>query len=167
MASPELRIVVQALDRTIELVIKKLVLDIVANLQAQPQQGGTPVDTGWARANWIPKIGSPRTSPAGSPENLPSDSATGVAEVVLGYKVIRGPVFISNNVPYIVRLNEGHSGQAPRGFVQNAIAKAVGSLLWLATARPWRIWIATLCSASYATAASTAPCSEPLAPRRP
>jgi formaldehyde-activating enzyme involved in methanogenesis len=32
---------------------------------------------------------------------------------------------VSNNVPYINRLNEGHSAQAPAGFVQQAVAKAV------------------------------------------
>ena len=34
-------------------------------------------------------------------------------------------MFVSNNVKYITRLNDGYSRQAPAGFVQSAIRKAV------------------------------------------
>ena len=51
--------------------------------------------------------------------------AVGRAQV-LGYNDLdRGNAFITNNVPYIVRLNDGSSKQQPRGFVQRAIRKAV------------------------------------------
>jgi hypothetical protein len=30
-------------------------------------------------------------------------------------------VYISNNLPYIDRLNKGHSKQAPAGFIESAI----------------------------------------------
>ncbi len=33
-------------------------------------------------------------------------------------------IFISNNVPYIGRLNNGHSAQAPSGFVEMAVRRA-------------------------------------------
>jgi hypothetical protein len=36
-----------------------------------------------------------------------------------------GEVHVSNAVPYVQSLNDGHSQQAPAGFVQAAIAKAV------------------------------------------
>ncbi len=32
-------------------------------------------------------------------------------------------IFISNNLPYASKLNDGHSGQAPANFVQRAIKK--------------------------------------------
>lgn len=130
MASRRIRVVVQSLEGFVERLIKKLVLDIVANLQRAPSEGGTPVDTGWARANWVPNIGSPAKGTAGSREQaeagiLTGASAAGVATVVTSYRLSRGPVHITNNVPYILTLNEGSSKQAPRGFVQQAVRKAV------------------------------------------
>jgi hypothetical protein len=130
MVSRQIRVVVQSLEGFVTQLIKKLVLDIVANLQAAPTEGGTPVDTGWARANWIPNIGSPLETPAGSREaaeqgQLPGASAAGVARVAATYTRAQGAVHITNNVPYILPLNEGSSKQAPRGFVQRSIVKAV------------------------------------------
>jgi hypothetical protein len=120
-----LRVVVNSLELFIEGIIKKLTLDIVANLDRAPTEGGTPVDTGWARANWIPQIGTPVTQPAGSRTNVSdSEKEAGKAAVVAKYK-LPATVYISNNVPYILKLNEGHSKQAPPGFIQANIAKAV------------------------------------------
>lgn len=127
----QIRVVVSSLEAFLDRIMKKLTLDIVANLVSAPDTGyGTPVDTGWARANWVPQIGSPRTTTVGTREQAEAGSVSlagqqgGLATVATTYKF--GPrIFISNNVPYIVHLNEGSSRQAPRGFVQNAIAKAV------------------------------------------
>ena len=126
----QIRVIINALDGVSERVVKKLVLDSVANLVRSGPDGGTPVDTGWARANWIAQIGSPVTEAAGSPENVGEASSAQSAGLgsVLAYKLARGPVFISNNVPYIIRLNEGHSKQAASGFVQAAIQLAVTQL---------------------------------------
>lgn len=131
MASRRIKIVVNSLERFLDRIMRKLTLDIVANLVSAPDQGyGTPVDTGWARANWVPQIGSPRTETVGTREQAEagnvsqSNQQIGLATIAASYRF--GPrIYISNNVPYIVRLNEGSSKQAPRGFVQNAIAKAV------------------------------------------
>jgi len=130
MTSRRIRVVVQSLEGFVTTLIKKLVLDIVANLQRAPSEGGTPVDTGWARANWIPNIGSPTKGVSGSREQaeagiLPTGSTSGVAKVATSYRLSKGPVHITNNVPYILPLNEGSSKQAPKGFVQQAVRKAV------------------------------------------
>lgn len=121
------RIVIEALDGAIEGLVKKVVLDIVANLVSSSDTGyGTPVDTGWARANWVPRIGTPPKGTSGSPESVSvAAQSLGIAQVAGGYRLAAGPVFISNNVPYIVFLNEGSSQQAPAGFVQNAVMKAI------------------------------------------
>lgn len=37
-------------------------------------------------------------------------------------------VYIQNNLPYGLRLEQGHSGQAPTGVYQNAFNHAIGSL---------------------------------------
>lgn len=132
MASRRVRVVVESLERFVEQIITKIALDIVANLTRAPSQGGTPVDTGWARANWVPRIGAPFTGTTGTREaaeagNVSSaDQQAGVAELVAQtYRLEKGRVYVSNNVPYILRLNEGSSQQAPAGFVQAAIRKAV------------------------------------------
>lgn len=121
-----LRIVINSLDDFVDQVIKKITLDIVANLTAAPSEGGTPVDTGWARANWIPVIGTQVGEPVGTRESV-SDNAqkAAVARVVAAYRKELGPVTVGNPVPYIQFLNDGSSQQAPSGFVQRAIAKAV------------------------------------------
>lgn len=130
MPSARVRVVVTSLDRFVSQIITALALHIVANLVRAPSEGGTPVDTGWARANWIPQVAEPFSGTAGTREqaeqgNVSSaQQAAGMASL-LGYKFERGKVFITNNVPYIVRLNEGSSRQAPAGFVQAAVAKAV------------------------------------------
>tara|TARA_R110002167_G_scaffold93122_2_gene249823 strand:+ start:20235 stop:20648 length:414 start_codon:yes stop_codon:yes gene_type:complete len=123
----QIRIVIEGIDSDAEQVIRKLTLDVVANLTKAPSQGGTPVDTGWARANWIANVSSPSTDVVGSPGQAGPARAAQAASLgrVLGYKLAAGPVFISNNVPYIIRLNDGSSKQAPAGFVQAAIQLAV------------------------------------------
>lgn len=50
--------------------------------------------------------------------------ALGVAQVAT-YRLGQGSVFISNNVPYIVYLNQGSSSQAPPGFVETAVEVAI------------------------------------------
>jgi hypothetical protein len=131
MAARNVTVVVKSLEGFIDQVIRKLVLDIVANLVSAPDTGyGTPVDTGWARANWVPNIGAPQTTTEGTREAAEAGSVStagqqaAVARVAASYRRSQGPVFITNNVPYVVFLNEGSSKQAPRGFVQNAIFKA-------------------------------------------
>jgi hypothetical protein len=113
--------VVRALEAVTSNVVKKITLDVTANLVET-----TPVDTGWARANWIPAISQPYRSTEGSPESVSrAAQTTGQARVATSYDIRQGSVFVSNNVPYIVRLNEGSSSQAPSGFIEAAITKAV------------------------------------------
>lgn len=83
---------------------------------------GTPVDTGHARAGWIPSVGSPNVT-----EVVGTDSSAhqaGVAQV-LTFKLGAGVLWIASAVPYIRRLNEGHSKQAPALFVEAAIDRAL------------------------------------------
>ena len=117
------RVVVTSVEGFVEKLIKRLTLNVTANLVED-----TPVDTGWARANWVPQIGSPRSTTAGTRMaaengqiNLGPQSS-GLSSV-LRYKL--GPnVHITNNVPYIESLNAGSSRQAPSAFIQGAIARA-------------------------------------------
>jgi len=106
-------------------VVVKLVFDITANLRAAPDEGGTPVDTGWARANWIPSIAQSVDEPFGSRVNVSSDAQDAGLASVGAYTLDLGQIYVTNPVPYIQSLNDGHSQQAPAGFVERAIEKAV------------------------------------------
>lgn len=94
-----------------------LILEIDKELRAKGT--GTPVDTGHARRNWVPSVASPFEGIALS--NAEHDA--GVA-VVIRFKLGDGALYLSNNVPYVPRLNLGWSKQAPAGFIEAAIMRA-------------------------------------------
>lgn len=85
----------------------------------------TPHDTGQARANWQVAVRAAR--PINEPLIGKLDYS-GDETVIAGEAVIRGTprpdghtIYISNSLPYIQALNEGHSKQAPEGFVELAV----------------------------------------------
>jgi hypothetical protein len=129
VADRRVRVILKGLNRLTEKVVTKITLDVTANLIET-----TPVDTGWARANWVPSIGQPviKNLPPSKPDDsqvvagAAAEQATATAGI-LAYKLKAGKVFVANNVPYIIALNDGSSSKAPAGFVQQAIAKAVTS----------------------------------------
>lgn len=83
----------------------------------------TPEDTGFAESNWVPSVGTQFSGLAGSKEAVSfAEQQSGIAQM-LNYKLIQGNFYITNNVEYVGRLNEGSSTQAPAGFVQAAIAR--------------------------------------------
>lgn len=131
MARSETDRVIAKLDDAVETIVSSLAINITAELIER-----TPVDTGWARANWVPQVGSPflGNSQNYSREERLSDVGlqTGQQQTAIGglfaYKIGRGAVFISNNVPYIGFLNDGSSQQAPSGFVTLAIVAGIRSL---------------------------------------
>jgi len=85
----------------------------------------TPVDTGRARGNWQASIGSPKRS-----KLEPRSAAATIGEakgVIEGYKD-GDTIYLSNNLPYIRRLNDGWSAQAPKSFVQIAILNGLKAM---------------------------------------
>ncbi len=115
-----LEVIIRGAQAFVTAQIKKLTLDVHANLIAT-----TPVDTGWARANWVPAIGQRFEGPVGTPSAIDEGAAAAGIASVISYEIEQGTLFISNGVPYIGRLNDGSSQQAPAAFVQSAIVKAV------------------------------------------
>jgi hypothetical protein len=108
------------LTRTTENVVRFIVLGIARRLRSNPSRGGTPVDTGHARANWVPSVGDPFSSVV----EADTAYASGAADV-LSYQLGDGAAWVSNNVPYILALNDGWSKQQPAGFVERAIAETL------------------------------------------
>lgn len=84
----------------------------------------TPVDTGRARASWNISVNeADRTVPPEGQVSYPKPQAP------LGMQVQPGDsIVISNNLPYIVKLEEGHSKQAPHGMVALSIAEVNTSM---------------------------------------
>lgn len=97
----------------------------------------TPVDTGRARSNWQVSLGSPITDerePYAPGEGLGRGEGANAAGALqqgqdrIGQRKSGQDIYIQNNVSYIGRLNDGSSAQAPAGFVQAAITRAVGAV---------------------------------------
>jgi len=81
----------------------------------------TPVDTGRARSNWLASVGAPRR------DEVPArDAGSAIAEAagVIAAAPEFPLIYLSNNLPYIQRLNDGSSKQAPAAFVETAIDAA-------------------------------------------
>lgn len=123
---------VDEITKELQKVIEKLATTISSEITANLIEE-TPVDIGWARANWVPSIGSPIDNNAEQvsdpgPQNVASQRAqqdAAILNVAANYELEKGEIFISNNVPYITKLNDGSSRKAPRGFVQQSIAKGI------------------------------------------
>ena len=132
------------LNKFVEQAVRKLVLRTWQALTT-----ATPVKTGFARAGWIPTSGAPEPGPEESGASrakgitkkereslarlqataLFSKSSQLVQTIAKGYTLKQGPVFIVNNVRYVVFLNEGSSAQAPAMFVESSISLAVAATL--------------------------------------
>ena len=89
----------------------------------------TPVDTGRARANWRVGIGNPVLTYNEDDFDQGGGATVRNNESVISlWEVGKGPIFISNNVPYIVPLDRGSSAQAPSGMSSLAIQAARAQL---------------------------------------
>lgn len=95
---------------------------------------GTPVDTGTARSNWRVSIGPgsgavhPPYSPGkglGIGETANATAALDQGRSTINRFALGQEIYISNNLPYIKKLNEGSSLQAPEGFVEDAVQSGV------------------------------------------
>lgn len=90
----------------------------------------TPVDTGRARCGWNCSTGSPDlTIPPEGKYKIATSRATKsfTAQVVSN----ADSIYISNAVPYIGKLNNGWSNQAPARFVELCFTNAVDKLFEL------------------------------------
>lgn len=100
-------------------VIRKVALDMSTSLIQK-----TPVDTGRARGNWMLGIGAP-VEQATANEDKDGGATTGtILSGLADYDYQSGkPIFITNSVPYITALENGHSKQAPNGMVKITVAE--------------------------------------------
>ena len=115
--------------------IEQLGVDVVENSEDVAKRASfaalagvvvaTPVDEGTARSNWNAGLGKPDLSTKLESQNSqpPEIIDRGNARIKQYKESING-IFISNNLNYIARLENGHSGQAPRGMLRHGVAAA-------------------------------------------
>jgi hypothetical protein len=111
--------------------LRKVALSVDATVVS-----ATPVDTGRARSNWVAEINSPATgtrepySPGkeGSTGGPNAQAAIEQARAVISTYKSGQAVHLTNNLPYIGALNDGHSAQAPAGFVQTAVLNGIAQV---------------------------------------
>lgn len=108
------------LEKDINTISRRLALDIFSRVVL-----ASPVDTGRFRGNWQMDVGR------FTDEELDVADKSGAITISRELAKLRGSsspftiITIQNNLPYAGRLNDGHSKQAPAGFVEAAIDQAV------------------------------------------
>lgn len=112
----------------LQAVVVKTALDVDRDLVLETPVGNpalwkSPAPAGYvgghARANWLASLNNPRTSEAAGTDRQAGDS---VQSITSQFNV-KDTIYISNNVPYIQRLNDGWSTQAPIGFIDAIISR--------------------------------------------
>lgn len=128
--------------QNIRLQIKNVQKDLVKGISQQIGEAAfaaysaiiiaSPVDTGHFRHNWQVGLNS---RPAGIKEGTDrsgqkniSQNRSGFANYQMGTGTRANIIFFTNNVPYALKLNEGHSQQAPSGFVQRALRAGINAI---------------------------------------
>lgn len=88
---------------------------------------GTPVRSGRARGNWQASISSPKLTAIDALDKTGQVTISRMRSEVSSWNPEDElPAFITNNLPYIQRLNEGWSKQAPAHFIEQVIADMGG-----------------------------------------
>lgn len=83
----------------------------------------TPVKSGRARSNWLPSLNTPNRNIIEVPKDANGVNLKPPIDPVLSGFKLSDTILITNNLPYIRKLNEGSSVQAPAGFVDIALTK--------------------------------------------
>lgn len=80
----------------------------------------TPVVSGRLKSNWIPSINSPKLTEAGitSEAAVISEISAVVSNLKLG-----NTFYLTNNLPYAVRIEYGYSKKFPEGMLRRNVAK--------------------------------------------
>jgi hypothetical protein len=86
---------------------------------------------GRARGNWQTTVGAPATTALGLRDK---SAVRAEGEAVVAAWDGEGSAFITNNLPYIERLEEGWSTQAPAGMVAVTVAEFRGAVAEIAAA---------------------------------
>jgi hypothetical protein len=91
----------------------------------------TPVDTSQALSNWQASIGVENKTQIkphfpgekGSTQRASADQTIQLAKAIIMQSKPGDTIYLTNWLPYIRRLDEGHSQQQPAGFIGRAVQK--------------------------------------------
>lgn len=108
----------RTVDKDIERTTKRTALQLLRELIFI-----SPVDTGRFVANWVTGLGRPDLKTTRATDRSRSVTVSREQPKIRRFKSRLRSIWLSNNLPYAARLNEGWSDQAPANFVQKAIAK--------------------------------------------
>lgn len=127
-----IRRVANNVDRNVPILLRKAAIAalqtvVMATPVGNPTLWNGPHPKGYvggrARANWLVGVGEVRTDTVEVGHDAIAEGASAIESVNVSQ-----PIHITNNLPYITPLNEGHSHQAPAGFVEAAVAAASAAI---------------------------------------
>lgn len=107
------RELIEELEDNTEKFVRALGLEAMGRLMRK-----TPVDTGRARANWNASVGSPKRE---VDEDLRASDVRSQQQSAEQEIAEFGPgesLYLTNALPYIPPLEDGHSDQAPQGMIK-------------------------------------------------
>ena len=91
--------IMRELDGVVESAVTEITLEVTDELTRE-----TPVDTGHAKSNWIPSVGSFSGLPVGSQDSVSRSEQSAGESRVHSYRLEQGKAFIVNNVGYISQI---------------------------------------------------------------
>jgi len=97
-------------ERQASQIFRKVALDLDAAVVLD-----TPVDEGRARGNWYPSINTPSNEV--DEDSLGAAKSLNRLNGVIGKAKLGQVIWLTNNLPYIIALENGHSKQAAEGMV--------------------------------------------------
>lgn len=116
----------QHTEEKLDLAVQKIALDLFKRVILD-----TPVKSGRARGNWQVAIGKVPNGTLELTDKTGQATISNATATTAGLKA-GDVIYLVNNLPYIQRLEDGYSGQAPAGMVGlnvhdfHAIALQVG-----------------------------------------
>lgn len=103
-------------------VLRKVGIEVASSVVRK-----SPVDTGRFRANWLASIEAPNTRTFDA-SDLSGQATIAAAARQINKARLGQVIWISNNLPYAQRLENGYSQQAPSGMVRVTVAEWQGYL---------------------------------------
>jgi len=113
--------------RQARVIFQKIAIDLDSRIVL-----GTPVDEGTARGNWFPSLNNPSSEVDERSVDKTGSTTINAAVKTATTAELGDTIWLTNNLPYILPLENGHSGQAPDGMVDinlNAVAAQYGGTI--------------------------------------
>lgn len=101
------------------LIFRKIIIDLDQAVVLR-----TPVDTGRARGNWYPSLNTPSTRRNDNAKDKNGTAANKRVDATAAKADVGDVAWLTNNLPYILVLENGSSKQARQGMVDVELNRA-------------------------------------------